>query len=261
MGIDFDAEKLRLAESFGAITCDLAAGEDPVRAAENWTRGEGVDGVLITASSKSDEVVHQSATMCRKRGRIVLVGVVGLNLRRDDFYKKELSFQVSCSYGPGRYDSNYEGKGLDYPIGYVRWTEQRNFEAVVAMMSQGKISTEQLTTHQFDFSSALEGYKAIHEKGALGILLNYQQGDAPRRQTIELTTSDAQRPPRGRELATGHRLYRCRRLYDPDVVAIASGRRRRKEMDRQQDGGLGNSCGEEIWLFQMWFGSFRDAGR
>ncbi len=84
-------------------------------AADGWSRGRGVDGVLITASAKTDDIVHHAAQMCRKRGRIVLVGVVGLNLRRSDFYDKELSFQVSCSYGPGRYDENYEGRGHDYP--------------------------------------------------------------------------------------------------------------------------------------------------
>ena len=94
-----------------------------------------MDGVLITASTKSSEPVHQAALMCRKRGRIVLVGVTGLELSRADFFEKELTFQVSCSYGPGRYDPNYEDKGQDYPIGFVRWTQQRNFEAVLDMMA------------------------------------------------------------------------------------------------------------------------------
>ncbi|MCC9601117.1 bi-domain-containing oxidoreductase [Stieleria sp. JC731] len=186
LGTDFDPEKLKLAEKFGAKTCNLASGEDPVRTAENWTDGIGVDGVIITASTKSDEVVHQAATMCRKRGRIVLVGVVGLNLRRADFYEKELSFQVSCSYGPGRYDANYEKLGLDYPIGHVRWTEKRNFEAVLAMMSDGRIQTDALTTHCFDFDNALRGYEAIHEKGALGILLKYKEQSPPKQSSVTL---------------------------------------------------------------------------
>ena len=114
LGVDLNPERLRLAETFGAETV-LGSSSDPVVAAEAWTQGRGVDGVLITASAKTDEIVHQSAQMCRKRGRIVLVGVVGLDLRRSDFYEKELSFQVSCSYGPGRYDDRYEQKGQDYP--------------------------------------------------------------------------------------------------------------------------------------------------
>lgn len=129
IGIDFDPGKLALAKQFGVQVVDLSAGQDPITVAEKYSRGRGVDAVLITASTKSNEPIHQAATMCRKRGRIVLVGVVGMEMSRADFYEKELSFQVSCSYGPGRYDENYEEKGQDYPIGFVRWTEQRNFEA------------------------------------------------------------------------------------------------------------------------------------
>jgi len=177
LGIDFDPVKLKLAQQFGAETVDLSAGQDPVKAAEAWTNGVGVDAVLITASTKSDELIHQAATMCRQRGRIVLVGVIGLNLQRADFYEKELSFQVSCSYGPGRYDDNYEKRGMDYPIGFVRWTEQRNFEAVLDLMADGKIDVEPLITHRFGFDDALSGYQAVSDKGAMGILLEYD--DAP----------------------------------------------------------------------------------
>src|SRR5690606_14139416 len=96
--------------------------------------------------TKSNDVISQAAGMCRKKGRIVLVGVVGLDINRSDFFKKELSFQVSCSYGPGRYDENYEEKGQDYPIGYVRWTEKRNFEAILAALSKGQLHVEPLIT-------------------------------------------------------------------------------------------------------------------
>ena len=178
LGIDFDQKKLELARQFGAQTVDLAAGEDPVKVAEAWTNGDGVDGVLVTASTKSDELIHQAATMCRQRGRIVLVGVIGLNLQRADFYEKELSFQVSCSYGPGRYDANYEKMGLDYPIGFVRWTEQRNFEAVLGLMAEGKLIVDPLITHRFGFDDALAGYEAVGEKGAMGIVLEYAEEDS-----------------------------------------------------------------------------------
>jgi len=173
LGIDFDPAKLALARQFGAQTVDLSAGQDPVAAAMHWTDGVGVDGILITASSRSDELIHQCAGMCRKRGRIVLVGVVGLNLQRADFYEKELSFQVSCSYGPGRYESDYEQKGLDYPIGFVRWTEQRNFSAVLQLMADGKLDVSKLVTHRFGFDDALDAYRAVSEPGAMGILLDY----------------------------------------------------------------------------------------
>jgi predicted dehydrogenase/threonine dehydrogenase-like Zn-dependent dehydrogenase len=173
LGIDFDPKKLELARQFGAETVDLGQGQDPVRIAEHWTNGVGVDGIVITASTKSDQLIHQAASMCRKRARIILVGVIGLNLQRADFYEKELSFQVSCSYGPGRYEDSYERKGMDYPIGFVRWTEQRNFEAILELLAGGKIDVSPLITHRFNFDDALTGYQAVDEPGAMGILLNY----------------------------------------------------------------------------------------
>ncbi|WP_201743815.1 bi-domain-containing oxidoreductase [Roseiconus nitratireducens] len=197
LGMDFDPKKLELARSFGARTVDLTSGEDPVRSSLHWTCGHGVDGVLITASTQSDVLMHQSADMCRKRGRIVLVGVAGLKLRRDDFYKKELSFQVSCSYGPGRYDPTYEKHGLDYPIGFVRWTEKRNFEAVLSLMERGLIQTETLTTHRFRFDDALGAYQTMNGQHAMGMLLEYDStGNRPvqeRTLTLQSTTSRAVR--------------------------------------------------------------------
>ena len=189
LGIDFDARKLELARQFGAETVDLSAGQDPVKIANEWTGGNGVDGVLVTASTKSDELIHQAATMCRKRGRIVLVGVIGLNLRRADFYEKELSFQVSCSYGPGRYETNYEGRGMDYPIGFVRWTEQRNFQAVLNLMAEGKLNVQPLITHRFSFDDALAGYQAVNEIGAMGIVLDYDEEAAPEKAKQRITVA------------------------------------------------------------------------
>jgi threonine dehydrogenase-like Zn-dependent dehydrogenase len=144
LAIDFDDAKLALAKQFGADVCNPGKGEDVVAAGMAFSRGCGVDGVIITASTKASDPVIQAARMSRKRGRIILVGVTGLELNRADFYEKELSFQVSCSYGPGRYDPDYEDKGHDYPIGFVRWTEQRNFEAVLDMMAGGQIDVKPL---------------------------------------------------------------------------------------------------------------------
>ena len=174
LGLDFDKKKLKLAKQFGAEVVNLDTEKDPVKIAELYSRGRGVDGVIITATTRSSEPIHQAALMCRKRGRIVLVGVAGLELSRDDFYKKELTFQVSASYGPGRYDNNYEDKGQDYPIGYVRWTEQRNFEAVLDMMSLGSLNVKPLITHKFDIQEAERAYKLIeNNEESLGILLMY----------------------------------------------------------------------------------------
>ena len=198
LGIDFDSRKIALAQGFGAETADLSRGEDPVSAAEHFAHGRGIDGVIITAATKSNEPVHQAAQMCRQRGRIVLIGVTGLQLSRDDFYKKELSFQVSCSYGPGRYDPEYEDRGHDYPYGFVRWTAQRNFEAVLDMMAQGKLDVTPLITHRFPFANAVDAYQVL-EGGEpyLGILLEYPE--KPREEllarTIKLQAAAAKSAP------------------------------------------------------------------
>ncbi len=174
IGTDVDEGRLAMAAKYGAQTVNVAQGGDPVVAAKAATNGKGVDTVLITASAKTDEIVHQAAEMCRQRGRIVLVGVVGLNLRRSDFYKKELSFQVSCSYGPGRYDDGYEQGGRDYPYGFVRWTEQRNFQAILEAMESGKLRVEQLITDRYEIADAPAAYEKISaDRGTLGVVIQY----------------------------------------------------------------------------------------
>jgi predicted dehydrogenase/threonine dehydrogenase-like Zn-dependent dehydrogenase len=189
LGLDFDAGRLALARQFGAETVDLSAGEDPLAAARTLSRGRGVDAVLITASTKSNEPVHQAAMMSRKRGRIVLVGVTGLELSRADFYEKELTFQVSCSYGPGRYDSSYEDRGNDYPVGFVRWTEQRNFEAVLDMMASGRIDVKPLISHHFDIGDADAAYGIVAGgEPSLGIVLTYPASAVTSIRTVQLTT-------------------------------------------------------------------------
>lgn len=177
LAIDLDPTKLELARRFGAEICNPSAGDDPVAAGMAFSRGQGVDGVIITASTRSSDPVSQAARMCRKRGRIVLVGVTGLELNRADFYEKELSFQVSCAYGPGRYDPAYEEDGQDYPIGFVRWTEKRNFEAVLDMMASGRLNVEPLISHRYPFEAAPTAYETVTgDKTALGILLIYEHG-------------------------------------------------------------------------------------
>ena len=175
LAVDLNDDRLQMAEQWGARVCN-AAQSDPVAMAQSWSEGSGVDGVIITASAKTDDILHQSAQMCRKRARIILVGVVGLNLRRSDFYEKELSFQVSCSYGPGRYDETYEQKGLDYPLGYVRWTEQRNFQAVLGAMASGRLNVADLITDKILFEEAEKAYARISsDPSALGVILEYSE--------------------------------------------------------------------------------------
>ncbi len=177
LGIDLDPRKLELARRFGAETVDVSAGEDPVAAATAFTKGRGVDGVIITAATKSNEPVSQGAKMCRKRGRIILIGVVGPEISRADFYEKELTFQVSCSYGPGRYDPAYEQGGRDYPFGFVRWTEKRNFEAFLDCLASGSIDIAPLISHRFEIADAAKAYDLLNGKGPYdGLMLTYGGG-------------------------------------------------------------------------------------
>ena len=198
LGIDMDASRLELARRFGAEVIDLSATPDPLAAATQFSRGRGVDAVIVTAATTSSEPIHQAALMCRKRGRIVLVGVTGLDLSRDDFFKKELSFQVSCSYGPGRYDAEYEDKGHDYPLGYVRWTEQRNFEAVLDMMAEKRIDVSPLISHRFTLDRVADAYAVVSgSEPSLGIVLEYpassDDGVAGRESSV--TLAEAGRTP------------------------------------------------------------------
>jgi predicted dehydrogenase/threonine dehydrogenase-like Zn-dependent dehydrogenase len=176
MGIDYDPQRLEMARKFGASAVNPCMGDDLVMRAMDFSRGRGVDAVIITASAESSEPVSQAAKMCRKRGRIVLVGVTGLKLSRQDFYEKEITFQVSCSYGPGRYDASYEQRGQDYPVGFVRWTEQRNFEAVLDLMSSNALNVAPLITHRFPIERAEAAYSVLTSaEPSLGIVLQYPE--------------------------------------------------------------------------------------
>jgi predicted dehydrogenase/threonine dehydrogenase-like Zn-dependent dehydrogenase len=173
IGFDFDAQKVALAQEKGVKAFVLSEGNDPVKIAQDLTQQVGVDAVLITASTKSNEVVSQAARMCRKRGRIVLVGVVGLELQRSEFYEKELSFQVSCSYGPGRYDELYEQRGQDYPIGFVRWTEKRNFEAILRAMASSRLTVKSLISEIIELSDYEKVYGDIGQTKSIATILRY----------------------------------------------------------------------------------------
>ena len=177
LGVDIDASKLALAESLGAETFHLTEEADLPATCDRFSRGRGIDAVIITANTRSNQPVHQAARISRKRGRIVLVGVTGLELSRDDFYEKELSFQVSCSYGPGRYDPAYEEGGQDYPAGFVRWTAQRNFEAVLDMMQDRRLDPIPLISHRFPLSAYDSAYHALHSERPLGIVIDYPSSE------------------------------------------------------------------------------------
>ena len=171
IGVDFDQQKVDIARQKGIIAINPSKGLDIVKYVTELTESVGADGVLITASAKSNDVIHQACEMSRKRGRIVLVGVIGLDMRRDDFYKKELSFQVSCSYGPGRYDENYEYKGQDYPLPYVRWTEKRNFETILQIISSGALDVKSLITEKVSLEHYLYIYGDMRKQGSIVSIL------------------------------------------------------------------------------------------
>lgn len=177
IGIDFDQSKLDLAKQWGIETINPSSGDDPVKTVLNLTNRIGADGVIITASTKSNEVISQAAQMSRKRGRIILVGVIGLDISRAEFYEKELTFQVSCSYGPGRYDDNYEFKGQDYPLPFVRWTEKRNFETILNSISRKYIEVDPLITEIVDLNDYQKIYGDIGSSNAIASLLNYSNSE------------------------------------------------------------------------------------
>lgn len=188
IGFDLEPKKVLMANKLGAkafISKDI----DIEKIVENITNGVGADAVIITASTRSNRVISQAAKMCRKKGRIILIGVVGLKLDRSDFYKKELTFQVSCSYGPGRYDDDYELKGNDYPIAFVRWTEKRNFEAVLQAIANKKLNVIDLITNRVD----LQNYKNIYSnlKGqSIASIIQYSNIIEPVRTIILFENSD-----------------------------------------------------------------------
>nr|HMQ45403.1 zinc-binding dehydrogenase [Mariniflexile sp.] len=179
IGFDFDLEKIKIAKDKGIIAINPAEGTNQVKFVESYTSGIGADGVIITASNKSNEIISQAANMCRKKGRIVLVGVIGLDISRDDFFKKELTFQVSCSYGPGRYDEEYEQKGHDYPIGYVRWTEKRNFEAILSAISKGILDVKPLITERIALADYKKIYGDMQNSKTIASIIEYNSTKAP----------------------------------------------------------------------------------
>ncbi|WKK67365.1 bi-domain-containing oxidoreductase [Lutimonas zeaxanthinifaciens] len=179
IGYDLDDTKIQLAKSKGIIAFNPSKGNEPVKFVLSETNNVGADGVIITASAKNNSIISDAANMSRKRGRIVLVGVVGLNISRAEFYEKELSFQVSCSYGPGRYDDDYEQKGRDYPLPFVRWTEKRNFETVLHAIATKKVTVEDLITEIIDLDNYQQIYGDIGVSKSIASILKYKEENIP----------------------------------------------------------------------------------
>jgi len=179
IGIDIDKTACELARKSGADV--VASGDDQARAAcQRFTDGRGVDCILVTAATKSSAPVVLAGELARDRARIVVVGLVGMEVPRHIYYEKELELRVSRSYGPGRYDPQYEEKGTDYPIGYVRWTEQRNMEAFLRLVADGRINTQLLTTHRYSISRAEAAYDLILKRAEryCGVVLEYPDAES-----------------------------------------------------------------------------------
>ncbi|MFN7035324.1 MAG: bi-domain-containing oxidoreductase [Bellilinea sp.] len=176
-GVDLEPQRIALAEQMGAVAVERSAAEESGR---SLTEGRGFDAVLICADTPSGDPVELAGVLARERGKIIAVGAVGLSLPRKIYYEKELQFVVSRSYGPGRYDPQYEESGVDYPYGYVRWTEGRNLQAVVDLLASGKLDVKALITHRFPIGQATAAYDLISGKSRqsfLGVLLTYPEGE------------------------------------------------------------------------------------
>lgn len=176
IGSDIDPDKMALAKKLG---CDEVchAGE-LISKANEFTNGYGVDAVIIAASTSSNQPITDAAEISRMRGRVVLVGMVGMDVPRNTYYKKELEIKLSMAYGPGRYDPEYEEKGIDYPYDLVRFTEQRNFEAFLGLIQEGKITPKDLITHSYEFDDAMKAYDLLEgrtQEKYLGIVLEYKK--------------------------------------------------------------------------------------
>jgi predicted dehydrogenase/threonine dehydrogenase-like Zn-dependent dehydrogenase len=191
---DIDGAAARRAVALGVADQAGQLGTDPVEEMiQTFSRGPGADLVLICAGTSSSEPVQMAGRITRQRGRVVVVGAVGMDLPRPNYYEKELSFAVSCSYGPGRYDPTYEEGGLDYPYGFVRWTEGRNMEAVLDLMAAGSLDPLPLVTHRFAFDDAPQAYAMIADRSEpfCGILLDYPREEKPTPSILALGSAAA----------------------------------------------------------------------
>jgi polar amino acid transport system substrate-binding protein len=193
LGIDLDDKLIKLALQLGLTSAFRRDDPNLVSACDNFTFGHGFDAIIITAASSSNDPIVLSSEIVRKKGKIIVVGAVKMDIPRDPyFYKKELDLRISCSYGPGRYDPDYEESGVDYPYPYVRWTEQRNMEAFLELLSRKVLNINPLITHIFDIDDAIKAYDIVLGKTRemhIGILLKYKADSKKQNTLIQVTNS------------------------------------------------------------------------
>jgi len=187
VGFDIDRRRVELAKKLGADYSFLVSEVNYQNEILYITGGHGVDATIITAASRSDEIVQQAMEITRKKGRVVVVGAVGLGLKRSPFYEKEIDFLISCSYGPGRYDTFYEEKGLDYPYAYVRWTERRNMEEYLRLLTEGKVDFKAILDREYHISEALKAYEELKrsEDRPIGVVLRYDVDEEKREEKLD----------------------------------------------------------------------------
>ncbi len=190
IGIDLDQRSVALAKSLGADAAFHRTSRGLINEIQSQTHGLGVDAIIITAATKSNDPVQLAGEIARDKARVVLVGDVGITIPRTPYYLKELDFRISRSYGPGRYDKSYEEKGQDYPVGFVRWTEKRNMEEFLRLVQEKKVNVEKLTTHTFPIADALKAYSMIAggtKERYIGVLLEYPHATKPGQNIVSVT--------------------------------------------------------------------------
>ncbi|MBO73097.1 MAG: oxidoreductase, partial [Flavobacteriales bacterium] len=188
LGTDLDSKKLELAKKLGAD--EVCSPNEVIEKAKLFTNGNGADAVIIAASTSSNQPIIDAGEISRMKGRVVVVGLVGMDIPRNEYYKKELELKLSMAYGPGRYDPKYEEQGIDYPFAHVRWTEQRNFEAFLDLVDDGRVTPSEMVTHEYEFDSALTAYDLLEGKikeDYLGILLNYKEGVELKSELVQIS--------------------------------------------------------------------------
>ena len=193
IGLDVNDANFDIAHKLGCDKC-LLSNDESIEIINNYTKGIGTDAVIITAGTKSNEPVELAINYSRKKSKVVIVGAVGMDIPRSPFYEKELDLRISCSYGPGRYDTNYEEFGIDYPIGYVRWTENRNMQSILELMRSNKLDVKKLITHRIKIEDGLKAYDIITGKENekyLAVIIEYEREEELIKRKIEIKEHNA----------------------------------------------------------------------